>query len=159
MHERLLEHWRDALRLPLLVVKYEQLVEDTQASTETLLRFCELPWLRKDIVGWALQPLARLMTGPSPSGANACRLRSASRSAVAGSPLCWCTAPQQAWAAGISSSFNFGAVSWSQSVQFQEGVVKDFPILPDTLDVVVNASLVPFGEEYIEILEHGFSQD
>jgi hypothetical protein len=37
-------------------------------------------------------------------------------------------------AAGISSSFNFGAVSWSQSVQFQEGVVKDFPILPDTLD-------------------------
>jgi hypothetical protein len=35
--------------------------------------------------------------------------------------------------AGVNSSFNLGAVSWSQSLQFQEGVVKDFPVFPDTL--------------------------
>lgn len=44
--------------------------------------------------------------------------------------------------AGVNSSFNLGAVSWSQTLQFQEGVVKDFPVFPDTL-IPISGEMFP----------------
>jgi hypothetical protein len=40
---------------------------------------------------------------------------------------------------GINSGFAFGPLSWSQSLQFTENVVKDFPSLPDSGDIVGDA--------------------
>jgi hypothetical protein len=41
---RLLRHWREVIRLPVLDVCYEELVTDQEAMTRRLLEFCGLPW-------------------------------------------------------------------------------------------------------------------
>ncbi len=41
---RLMAHWRKVLRIPLLDLRYEELVENSEQQTRQLLEFCELPW-------------------------------------------------------------------------------------------------------------------
>lgn len=41
---RLMAHWRTVLRVPLLDLRYEDLVENPEEKTRLLLDFCELPW-------------------------------------------------------------------------------------------------------------------
>ena len=41
---RLMAHWRTVLRIPLLDLRYEDLVEDPEEKIRLLLDFCELPW-------------------------------------------------------------------------------------------------------------------
>jgi tetratricopeptide (TPR) repeat protein len=43
-YERLLAHWRATLDLPMMDVRYEDLVEDQALVTRRLLEFCGLPW-------------------------------------------------------------------------------------------------------------------
>lgn len=43
-YEGLMAHWRAVLRLPLLDVRYEELVSDPEAVVRRLLAFCELEW-------------------------------------------------------------------------------------------------------------------
>jgi len=43
-HERMMEHWRDALPLPILEVEYEKLVQTGQPMLEQLVEFVGLPW-------------------------------------------------------------------------------------------------------------------
>jgi tetratricopeptide (TPR) repeat protein len=44
MHERLIDHWQNALSLPILTVPYEEVVDDQERMTRQLLAFCGLPW-------------------------------------------------------------------------------------------------------------------
>jgi hypothetical protein len=41
-YERLMAHWRDVLKIPMLEVQYETLVSDQEAVTRKMLDFCEL---------------------------------------------------------------------------------------------------------------------
>ena len=41
---RLMAHWHKVLRIPLLDLRYEDLVENPEEKTRQLLDFCELPW-------------------------------------------------------------------------------------------------------------------
>jgi hypothetical protein len=41
---RLMAHWRTVLRIPLLDLRYEDLVENPEEKVRQLLDFCELPW-------------------------------------------------------------------------------------------------------------------
>lgn len=43
-YESVMQHWRGVLRLPMLEVQYEQLVEDQEAATREMLEFLGLPW-------------------------------------------------------------------------------------------------------------------
>jgi hypothetical protein len=43
-YERLMNHWERVLRIPMLTVRYETLVEDVEKATRDMLEFCELPW-------------------------------------------------------------------------------------------------------------------
>ncbi len=43
-YQRLMAHWRTILRIPMLEVKYEELVENQEAVSRRLVEFCELPW-------------------------------------------------------------------------------------------------------------------
>jgi hypothetical protein len=41
---RLMAHWRKVLRVPMLDLQYEELVENPEEQTRRLLAFCELSW-------------------------------------------------------------------------------------------------------------------
>lgn len=43
-YERLMAHWHSVLRIPILDIQYENLVENTSDLTHELLDFCELEW-------------------------------------------------------------------------------------------------------------------
>lgn len=43
-YQRLMAHWRTVLRIPMLEVQYEELVEDQESTTRAMLEFCELDW-------------------------------------------------------------------------------------------------------------------
>ncbi|UCD76784.1 MAG: sulfotransferase [Phycisphaerales bacterium] len=43
-YERLMEHWRQVLDLPLLRVEYEEVVADQESWSRRLIEFCGLPW-------------------------------------------------------------------------------------------------------------------
>jgi len=43
-YQRLMEHWSDALSLPLLELDYETLIQDTERVCRELLKFCGLDW-------------------------------------------------------------------------------------------------------------------
>jgi hypothetical protein len=43
-YERLMAHWRTVLDLPMLEVRYEDMVGDQARITKELLTFCGLPW-------------------------------------------------------------------------------------------------------------------
>jgi tetratricopeptide (TPR) repeat protein len=42
--ERLMEHWREVLSLPMLEVAYEDVVADLEAQSRRILEFCGLDW-------------------------------------------------------------------------------------------------------------------
>jgi tetratricopeptide (TPR) repeat protein len=46
-YQRLMRHWKRTLRLPILDVSYEQMVEDQEGQTRRLLEFLGLPWDRR----------------------------------------------------------------------------------------------------------------
>jgi len=43
-YERLMEHWKQILSVPILDVSYEEVVSDQEAVTRRMLEFCELEW-------------------------------------------------------------------------------------------------------------------
>lgn len=43
-YERLMAHWKQVVDLPVLDVRYEDLVTDPEAVSRTLVAFCDLPW-------------------------------------------------------------------------------------------------------------------
>lgn len=43
-YERLMEHWRETIRLPILDVVYEELVADPEAQIRRMVDFLGLPW-------------------------------------------------------------------------------------------------------------------
>jgi tetratricopeptide (TPR) repeat protein len=43
-YRRIMDHWKSVLNLPILDVSYEDLVEDVEGGTRTLLEFVGLPW-------------------------------------------------------------------------------------------------------------------
>jgi len=43
-HQRLLNHWLDVAGNAIHVVRYEDLVTDTESQVRSLIDFCELPW-------------------------------------------------------------------------------------------------------------------
>jgi len=43
-YQRLMTHWRQALALPMLEIRYEDLVADTEGQIHRMLEFLELPW-------------------------------------------------------------------------------------------------------------------
>jgi len=43
-YQRLMDHWRKTLELPILDLKYEDLVENQEARTRDMINFLELPW-------------------------------------------------------------------------------------------------------------------
>ncbi len=43
-YKRLMDHWRNALELPVLEVRYEDMVADHEASTRRILKFLGLAW-------------------------------------------------------------------------------------------------------------------
>lgn len=43
-YQRLMQHWRDVLDIPMLEVEYEQLVTDPEPAMRELVAFCGLPW-------------------------------------------------------------------------------------------------------------------
>jgi hypothetical protein len=43
-YERIMEHWRNVARVPLLEVRYEDLVARQETETRRLLEFCGLDW-------------------------------------------------------------------------------------------------------------------
>ncbi len=43
-YQRLMAHWRTVLRLPMLEVRYEDLVGDQERVSRDLIAFCDLPW-------------------------------------------------------------------------------------------------------------------
>lgn len=43
-YQRLMQHWRSALRVPMLEVQYETLIEHTEQGSRRLIEFCGLPW-------------------------------------------------------------------------------------------------------------------
>ena len=51
-YERLMTHWRDVLSIPMLDVKYEDLVADTEAWVRRIIDFLGLPWDEKCLRYW-----------------------------------------------------------------------------------------------------------
>jgi Flp pilus assembly protein TadD len=43
-YERLMAHWREVLPLPILDLRYEDLIADQEAVSRRLVAFCGLPW-------------------------------------------------------------------------------------------------------------------
>ena len=43
-YRRLMTHWHSILQLPILEVRYENLVADTEAMSRKIIGFCGLPW-------------------------------------------------------------------------------------------------------------------
>ena len=43
-HFRLMEHWRRVLPLPILEVRYEDTVSDSERQARKIIEFCDLPW-------------------------------------------------------------------------------------------------------------------
>jgi hypothetical protein len=43
-YQRLMNHWRQVLTIPILDVKYEDLVSDIEIVTRRVLKFCDLDW-------------------------------------------------------------------------------------------------------------------
>ena len=43
-YERLMDHWKSVLSIPILDVRYEDVVEDLEGQTRRLLQFMKLPW-------------------------------------------------------------------------------------------------------------------
>ena len=43
-YRRLMDHWAEVSPLPILDVRYEDVVEDTRGNVERVLEFCDLPW-------------------------------------------------------------------------------------------------------------------
>lgn len=43
-YQRLMAHWREVVELPVLDVRYEDLVADPEAVSRSLVDFCGLPW-------------------------------------------------------------------------------------------------------------------
>ncbi len=41
---RLMDHWRRVMRIPMLELRYEELVADQEAMSRKLVEFCELDW-------------------------------------------------------------------------------------------------------------------
>jgi hypothetical protein len=41
---RMMEHWKKTLRIPVMDVKYEEMVDDPEATSRALIDFCELEW-------------------------------------------------------------------------------------------------------------------
>ncbi len=44
VYQELMEHWKQVLPIPILDVRYEELVTDPRAQIEKILKFCELNW-------------------------------------------------------------------------------------------------------------------
>lgn len=51
-YERLMDHWRSVLDLRFLEVRYEDLVEDTEAQIRRIVDFCGLPWDERCLRYW-----------------------------------------------------------------------------------------------------------
>ena len=43
-YQRLMDHWRQVISLPIFELAYEELVNDQEEVTRRLLEFCELEW-------------------------------------------------------------------------------------------------------------------
>jgi tetratricopeptide (TPR) repeat protein len=43
-YRRLMEHWKSVLSVPILEVKYEELVADQEGISRQMVEFCDLPW-------------------------------------------------------------------------------------------------------------------
>ena len=43
-YHRLMQHWKSALDLPILTVRYEDMIADQEAVTRKMLEFCDLEW-------------------------------------------------------------------------------------------------------------------
>ena len=43
-YERLMDHWHNVLRIPVLDVQYEELVSDQERVSREIVEFCGLPW-------------------------------------------------------------------------------------------------------------------
>jgi hypothetical protein len=43
-YQRIMQHWRGVVRVPVLEVQYEALVEDPEPGSRRLIEFCGLPW-------------------------------------------------------------------------------------------------------------------
>ena len=43
-YERLMQHWKKVIRLPLLEIRYENMVADQETWSRQLVEFCGLPW-------------------------------------------------------------------------------------------------------------------
>lgn len=43
-YERIMAHWREVLKIPILDVQYEDLVDDTETWIRKIIDFCGLPW-------------------------------------------------------------------------------------------------------------------
>lgn len=43
-YERLMQHWKKVIRLPLLELRYEDIIADQEAWSRRLVEFCGLPW-------------------------------------------------------------------------------------------------------------------
>ncbi|MEE3001607.1 MAG: sulfotransferase [Planctomycetota bacterium] len=44
MYENLMEHWRTTLTAPMLELRYEDLVQDTEILSRRIIEFCDLEW-------------------------------------------------------------------------------------------------------------------
>lgn len=44
LYERLMQHWREAISLPLLELRYEDLVDEPERLSRALVEFCGLDW-------------------------------------------------------------------------------------------------------------------
>jgi tetratricopeptide (TPR) repeat protein len=43
-YERLMAHWRRVLPMPMLEIRYEELVQDPEQYSRQMVEFCQLPW-------------------------------------------------------------------------------------------------------------------
>lgn len=43
-YERIMAHWRDALTIPIFELQYEELIQDPEAVTRSLIEFVDLTW-------------------------------------------------------------------------------------------------------------------
>ena len=43
-YQRLMQHWRTVIRLPMLEVQYQDLVADQERVSREIIAFCDLPW-------------------------------------------------------------------------------------------------------------------
>jgi len=51
-YERIMAHWHDVLKIPILDVQYEDLVDDTETWIRRIIEFCGLPWDDKCLRYW-----------------------------------------------------------------------------------------------------------